>query len=496
MRGRIDGISGWFNSRFSAALSLCAAGLFLAGVGLSASDFRQPNPRKSNVQPKRAEKISPPLTANRPITPRDFDPSEPPWIELFGVTCVSESDCWAVGTRRSHTFTEHWDGTSWTFVFSPDIDPAHNHHELLAVTCNSATDCWAVGARSDLTSPAIYTLIEHWNGTSWSIVDSPNAPSTVHNRLNSVTCSSASDCWAVGYSTVSGGVSTLIQHWDGNTWTIVSSPNRASAIYSSLSGVACRSGSDCSAVGHSKVSASSKERTLIEHWNGTTWEIVSSVDPDPGTCLLNSIACPSPPLCWAAGYVHDGNGFVTLIEKWDGSSWTWVYPPDVGKESNFGQSIACNSAADCWIVGHHDDEGRFIAHLNGTSGAGTVFASGSRPPDRFNGVACGSASSCWAVGGGFFSGAAHIEHWNGTSWKQYPVESIVRIDAINRSANFVMMIDGHGPPNMLVELDAAADLSSYADTVATVMTDANGAFHIEDTTGEPGPERFYRVVLQ
>jgi len=82
------------------------------------------------------------------------------------------------------------------------------------------------------------------------------------------------------------------------------------------------------------------------------------------------------------------------------------------------------------------------------------------------------------------------------SWKQFPVDPLVRIEAISRSANGIMMIDGHGPPNMLVELDAATSVDSNADTVTTVMTDATGAFHIEDTrTGISSPQ-FYRVVLQ
>src|SRR5258707_4029277 len=43
------------------------------------------------------------------------------------------------------------------------------------------------------------TLIERWNGTSWEIVSSPNTSPTQSNLLYSVTCGSASDCWAVGY---------------------------------------------------------------------------------------------------------------------------------------------------------------------------------------------------------------------------------------------------------------------------------------------------------
>src|ERR1043166_4326896 len=65
---------------------------------------------------------------------------------------------------------------------------------------------------------------------SWSLVDSPNAEATqTPNSLNGTTCVSASDCWAVGYYVVGTTQQTLIEHWDGTEWTIVTSPNDPTA---------------------------------------------------------------------------------------------------------------------------------------------------------------------------------------------------------------------------------------------------------------------------
>src|SRR5207302_643268 len=138
----------------------------------------------------------------------------------------SAADCWAIGfyfngtaPNNSQTLTEHWDGMSWSIVPSPNGGTQHN--ELDGVTCTSASNCWAVGSYG---SGQNGTLIEHWNGTAWSIVSSPNI-GTAQNYLGSVTCTSASDCWAVGNY---GSGRTLIQHWDGTWWSIVSSPNQGS----------------------------------------------------------------------------------------------------------------------------------------------------------------------------------------------------------------------------------------------------------------------------
>ena len=43
---------------------------------------------------------------------------------LYGLAALSASDAWAVGLYQNGTgvltLTEHWDGTSWRLVASPD----------------------------------------------------------------------------------------------------------------------------------------------------------------------------------------------------------------------------------------------------------------------------------------------------------------------------------------------------------------------------------------
>jgi hypothetical protein len=54
------------------------------------------------------------------------------------------------------------------------------------------------------------TLIEHWNGTSWSVVPSPNKNTTgsAINELNAITMLPTGLVWAVGDAT---GAGTLIE---------------------------------------------------------------------------------------------------------------------------------------------------------------------------------------------------------------------------------------------------------------------------------------------
>ena len=60
----------------------------------------------------------------------------------------------------------------------------------------------------------------------WSIVSSPNPGTSPYNFLSGVTCTSASQCWAVGYYVNGSGFGqTLIEQWDGTSWSVVASPN-------------------------------------------------------------------------------------------------------------------------------------------------------------------------------------------------------------------------------------------------------------------------------
>ena len=143
--------------------------------------------------------------------------------------------------RPYQTLIERWDGTSWAIVSSPNTSATQTNF-LYGVTCVSASDCWAVGA--NVSSGVHQTLIERWDGTSWAIVTSPNTSATEHNYLYGVTCVSASDCWAVGYYNSEINNSniarqTLIERWDGTSWAIVTSPNTSTTQDNVLFGVTC-----------------------------------------------------------------------------------------------------------------------------------------------------------------------------------------------------------------------------------------------------------------
>jgi putative amidase-like protein len=260
---------------------------------------------------------------------------------LYGVAAVSANDVWAVGTSGASTIIEHWNGASWSIISSPN--PSTSNNVLRAVSAVSANDIWATGNDYDQPTNATYTLTEHWNGTTWSIVSSPGSESKGSIGLIGVTTIATDDVWAVGYDAPYGGIEqTLTEHWNGSAWSIVSSPNRG-AFENSLNGVAAVAADDIWAVG-TNLNSSGGADTLIEHWDGANWTIVTS-PAGSNNMQLYAVSVGSSSNVWAVGYSSTSS----LIEHWDGANWTIMFSPSYQVDSF--AAVAAISANDVWAVG-------------------------------------------------------------------------------------------------------------------------------------------------
>ncbi len=258
---------------------------------------------------------------------------------LENVSCVASSDCWAVGFTTDQNgeelnlLTENWNGSAWTMV--PAAPSGQTYDQLTGVTCLSGSNCWAVGSagpsQQDPNFLPVFPaaagdqgLIEHWDGCRlerraelclprpgrWvserchlrqqhrllgiGIDDrqqrrrpghtdgelgrlglvggtSPVPPNSTASILASVSCVSASQCWAVGSTGPFGGgggsnfqPNNFIEMWNGTAWSIQPNPNVSALSF--LNSVTC-GGSGCWAVGSSvnNIGGSDPDfRSLIE----------------------------------------------------------------------------------------------------------------------------------------------------------------------------------------------------------------------------------------
>jgi len=280
---------------------------------------------------------------------------------LSSIAALAATDAWAVGEYQpglsgpNHTLIEHWDGTMWSVIPSPN--PAGKANLFFSVTAITAVDAWAAGLSQDPTTGILQTLIEQWNGTMWSIVPSVN-PGSGNNALYGISAASEHDVWAVGddQDGLDGIAHTLIEHWDGSAWVAISSPNRGagSNVLASIDAIAAH---DIWAAGYAQNGPSGASQTLIERWNGAAWTVEPTPNPGPRDNEFFSIAALNDHAIWAAGNFQDPSGNLhTLTERWNGTAWTIESTPNPGYTNNSLVGIAAVDANHAWAVGeYHDD---------------------------------------------------------------------------------------------------------------------------------------------
>jgi hypothetical protein len=229
---------------------------------------------------------------------------------LNGVAALASNNVWAVGRAQFADFgrralIEHYDGATWQLVSGPPDSGA----VLNGISTLGPANLWAVGAAGGR------TLVTHWNGKAWTTVPSPNTNAL--NTLRGVSALAPNDVWAVGdaIKSQSDGVSvsrTLIEHWNGSAWSVVPSPN-VGAGGNFLTGVAARATGEVFAVGY-YVDVTGEiplQRTLWLRFNGAGWSVVPS--PNSGSSdnsLLGVIAPAGSADAWAWG-----NATSTLAQR-------------------------------------------------------------------------------------------------------------------------------------------------------------------------------------
>jgi hypothetical protein len=234
--------------------------------------------------------------------------------DVFAMTSSSANDVWAIGslvnlgTGLVSSLFEHWNGTAWTATTVES-----NNEFLFGASADATNDAWAVGFHG---SDNIGTVAMHWDGANWKRVTTPNVGRGT-NKLNAVLALAPNDAWAVGFSTPvpppqRSATLTLIEHFDGTSWAVVPSPNVGphSANQSNrLLGLTANSANDIWAFGsYFAADGSGHQMTLLLHWDGTSWTIASSPNPTkggfPGDLLWAGVV-PSPGNVWLLGSGHD-----------------------------------------------------------------------------------------------------------------------------------------------------------------------------------------------
>ena len=306
----------------------------------------------------------------------------------------------------------------WEIVASPNAGRQAN--SLSSVAAVAENDVWAVGWAFNQQRSAYRTLIEHWNGTRWSLLRSPNATNG-YNLLNGVAVVAANNVWTVGQAANGSTYSTLVERWNGMTWRIVPSPNVA-GFSNVLEAISVVSANDIWAVGYSQ-DTNFNTFTLTLHWNGATWSIVPS--PTVNDDILFAVDAVASNDVWAVGRSQDEARTLTL--HWDGSAWSVVPSPNDSTEDNILFGVAAVTSNDVWAVGQACCHKTLAIHWNGANWS--VVPTPDFDPNATNQVLVSivalSSDDIWTAGQYIvpLQGSAQFnltENWNGSDWNFVP----------------------------------------------------------------------------
>jgi hypothetical protein len=310
--------------------------------------------------------------------------------------------------------------SSWTVVKSPD-GPSTSSNFLNGVSASATNNVWAVGGY-ELPSSA-RELTERWDGTAWKVIPSAHIGSS--DLFHGVAAISATDVWAVGEFDAhpTSPQAAFIEQWNGKKWSLVPSPTPGQL--SLLLSVKAVSANDVWTAGF-YYDNSGNSKGLLEHWNGKKWIQVPSANPGLSNNELHGFAVVSTN-DWVVGAQSSDGGisYQTLIEHWDGTQWSDVPSPSPGSSNNDLQGVTAVGANDVWTVGLYSNTGvdqTLAEHWDGTSW--TVVATPDIDPagNDLSDVSARATSDVWAVGSHFKSGVAQtlVEQWDGTQWRIVP----------------------------------------------------------------------------
>jgi hypothetical protein len=307
-------------------------------------------------------------------------------IYLNGVSCVSSTACFAAGRYMNSsakwvTLVEFWNGSEWKVQSSPN--PATSGAWLEDVSCTSATECTAVGSSWSVGPPeATQTLAMRWDGSEWKIQTTPN-PTANSIDLTSVSCPTSTFCIATGfYNDPTFKYTPFSVRWNGSEWILKDGVRPAGATMSWFYGVSCTSSTACTAVGDKEISAGTHQHhTMAQRWNGTSWSLQTTPNPEGTNLEFGDVSCTASASCTGVGYAMSGAVQTPMTLRWDGSTWTLQMlplPSGATGANTFANGVSCILSRGCTMVGQYTNASSVVvplAEANWRSATPTVTTS-------------------------------------------------------------------------------------------------------------------------
>ena len=237
--------------------------------------------------------------------------------------------------------------------------------------------------------------------------------------LQGVDAVDSSNVLAVGAVVNSQGrTRTLVRHWDGSSWETQPSANVNTQNHD-LTDVAVAPDGTAWAVG---ARGGKKTKTMVQSYDGSSWAMRSSLNPSEYGNFLSAVdVAPSGDVYVAGARENAKRRFRTMIHRYDGKAWKMFrsgYPGVLW-------DLDVIADDDVWAVGEKGvgarDTRTVAVHFDGTGWTEVATASPGQGFSALYSVSAAAPDDVWAVGEWWDpdrDGSARpwIVHFDGTSW--------------------------------------------------------------------------------
>jgi len=246
-----------------------------------------------------------------------------------------------------------------------------------------------------------------------AVAATPAGAATHPAVLAALACRSASQCVAVGVNTPAMPTRLLSDQWNGRRWSQAAMPGPRGAANVRESGVACPSATECVAVGVAFPPHGGDVYPTASYWDGSRWSTGRAAGTGTSAELI-AVSCPSTSSCTAVGAYGATEGTaLPLIEHWNGRNWSrQAAPLPAGLRYGVLNDVSCASPSLCVAVGNGQGHA-LAARWNGRAWSAAALP-GARDVTLY-GVSC-HAATCLATGAGNNGTSPGTYLLNGTTW--------------------------------------------------------------------------------
>ena len=273
--------------------------------------------------------------------------------QLFSVAALPGGMAWAVGNSDAPSnggaIIDALSGGSWTESAGPALPfgtGSQPNASFAVVTARSASDVW-VNATFSPPSSGSGNVYAHWNGSGWTLSKPIGEPEGADINIRAMAAISASNVWAVGTAFYPGDHwDTLIEHWNGTRWSVIPTPQPS--VFNELTSIDVVTATNIFVAGNSEDNSPGpdpNEATSL-HWNGSSWSQLAGPRTPTGADI-NALTGTNGRDIWMLGDSGAGNAYYA---HYDGTRWIQLAPPAITNGTNKIINAATQTQGQLWAT--------------------------------------------------------------------------------------------------------------------------------------------------